>query len=47
MPYILTILGLLIMCVPEDASPLRVAVQGGAGLIIFMSGIGLLIEKNG
>lgn len=46
MPYILFIVGLLTMCVPEDASLMRFIIQGGIGLLIFMLGIGMLIESS-
>jgi uncharacterized membrane protein len=38
--YVAMIAGLIIMCVPEDASILQFAVQGFAGLFIF--GLGVL-----
>lgn len=46
MPYFLTIAGLLTMCVPDEASITRFIIQGGIGLLIFMLGIGMLIESS-
>ena len=46
MNYGLMIVGILTMCVPEDASFLRFAVQGIAGLIIFCLGIALSLEDK-
>ena len=47
MPYFLIFAGLITMCVPEDASLLRFALQAAFGLALF--GLGVLItldEKN-
>lgn len=38
MNYLLMIAGLLTMCVPEDAGFLRFALQGAAGLTLFLIG---------
>lgn len=38
MPYFLMIAGLITMCVPDDASLGRIALQAGAGLLIFLAG---------
>lgn len=46
MPYFLIIAGLLTMCVPEDASLLRFAIQGGIGLLIFISGVAVALERS-
>lgn len=46
MPYILFIVGLLTMCVPDDASVTRFIIQGGIGLLIFILGVGMLIERS-
>jgi hypothetical protein len=43
--YVAIFSGLMIMCVPEDASFLRFAVQAIFGLGIFMIGVGALIES--
>ena len=40
------LVGILIMCVPEEASMLRFAVQAGLGLIMFAVGIGIAIEED-
>lgn len=45
MAYFLMIAGLVTMCVPEEAGMLRFALQGGFGLLMFMSGVGLAIER--
>jgi hypothetical protein len=45
MKYVAVFAGLMIMCVPEDASFLRFAVQGLFGLGIFMIGVGAMIES--
>ena len=45
MPYFLIFAGLLTMCVPEDAGFLRFALQGGFGLMLFISGISTLINE--
>ena len=44
--YVAVIAGLMIMCVPDDAGILRFAIQGGIGLLIFMGGIGAMIESS-
>lgn len=43
--YVAMIAGLIIMCVPEDASFLRFAVQGLIGLSIFIAGTVALIDS--
>ena len=45
MPYVAMISGLLIMCVPEDASLTRFAVQAALGLIIFGAGVRAAIAR--
>lgn len=44
--YVALIAGIMIMCVPEDASLLRFAVQAGIGLMIFAAGVNALIESE-
>ena len=46
MPYFLMIAGLLTMCVPEEAGLLRFAIQGGIGLLIFISGVAVALERS-
>lgn len=46
MKYALMIAGILTMCVPEDASLLRFAVQGFAGLFIFGLGVIAALEEQ-
>lgn len=43
-PYITMIAGILIMCVPEEASGLRFFLQGGFGLCLF--GLGVLLANE-
>ena len=45
MPYFLIFAGLLTMCVPEDAGFLRFALQGAAGLTLFLIGTINLINE--
>jgi len=44
MPYFLMFAGLITMCVPEDASFGRFAVQAGFGLLMFIVGTSALIN---
>lgn len=44
--YVAMIAGLLIMCVPEEASLLRFVLQGGFGLILFSLGTFLSMEEG-
>ena len=44
--YALMIAGILTMCVPEDASLLRFAVQGLAGLAVFGLGVLLALDEQ-
>jgi len=46
MHYFLLIGGMIVMCVPEDASLLRFAIQGIIGLSMFVSGVAIVLEKN-
>lgn len=45
MKYAMVISGLLIMCVPEDANLMRFVMQGAFGLLLFIRGIGMMIEE--
>ena len=46
MKYALIFAGLFVMCVPEDASFLRFALQAAFGMMIFVSGIALMLEEE-
>lgn len=43
--YVLIFTGLLTMCVPEDASFLRFALQGAFGLALFIRGVMLMLDE--
>jgi hypothetical protein len=45
MKYALMFAGLFVMCVPEDTSFLRFALQGGLGLMMFIGGWALAMEE--
>lgn len=38
--------GILIMCVPEDTSNLRLFLQGSAGLALFILGSWMFLEEK-
>lgn len=44
--YAAMIAGILIMCVPDDASVLRFIVQAGVGLGLFITGVVLALEED-
>lgn len=46
MPYVLMLAGILTMCVPDDAGLLRFTIQGGIGLLIFISGVAVALERS-
>ena len=46
MKYVLIFAGLFVMCVPEDAGLLRFALQAAFGMMIFVSGIALMLEEE-
>ena len=46
MKYALMFAGLFVMCVPEDTSFLRFALQGGLGMMMFISGWALAMEEE-
>jgi hypothetical protein len=46
MKYLLMIVGILVMCVPEDASWLQFALQGAIGLAMFITGVVLVLDKD-
>lgn len=44
--YAAMIAGVVIMCVPEDASALRFLLQGGFGLALFGLGVLVALEES-
>lgn len=46
MPYVLIVAGLLMMCVPEEASLLRFILQGGLGLSMLGLGVFITLDEN-
>ena len=44
--YVLIFGGILTMCVPDDASLVRFALQGALGLALFITGIVLTLEEQ-
>ena len=46
MKYALMIAGILVMCVPEDASVRRFVVQGAFGLALFVRGVLMALEES-
>ena len=44
--YAAMITGLIVMCVPEDASTMRFVLQGFAGLAIFGLGVLLALDEQ-
>jgi hypothetical protein len=44
--YFLLIAGILVMCVPDNASWLQFAVQGAIGLAMFITSIVLILDKD-
>ena len=46
MSYILMIVGLVTMCVPEEASLTRFIIQGGIGLGLFFLGANMTYEDD-
>lgn len=46
MPYFLMIGGLLVMCVPEQASFWQLATQGAFGLALFITGVIKALEQK-
>ena len=46
MKYALMIAGLIVMCVPETASFLRFALQGGLGALMFGLGVALALDEE-
>lgn len=46
MKYLLMIVGILVMCVPDDASWLQFALQGAVGLAMFITGVILTLEED-
>lgn len=46
MKYFLMIAGILVMCVPDNASWLQLALQGAVGLALFITGVVLALDKD-
>ena len=46
MKYLLMIVGILVMCIPDDASWLQFALQGAIGLAMFITGVILTLEED-
>ena len=46
MKYFLMIAGILVMCVPDNASGLQFALQGALGLVMFITGVVLALDKD-
>ena len=46
MKYLLIIAGILVMCVPDNASWLQFALQGAIGLAMFITGVILTLEED-
>ena len=44
--YAAMLAGILIMCVPDDASVLRFIVQGAVGLGLFVAGVVVALEED-
>ena len=46
MKYLLMIVGILVLCVPDDAGWLQFVLQGAIGLAMFITGIVLVLDKD-
>jgi predicted Na+-dependent transporter len=46
MKYLLMIVGILVMCVPDNASWLQFVLQGAVGLAMFITGVILTLEED-
>ena len=46
MKYLLMIVGILVMCIPDDASWLQFVLQGAIGLAMFITGVILTLEED-
>jgi hypothetical protein len=46
MKYLLMIVGILVLCVPDDAGWLQFALQGAVGLAMFITGVILTLEED-
>jgi hypothetical protein len=46
MKYFLMIAGILVMCIPDNASWLQFALQGAIGLAMFITGVVLVLDKE-
>jgi predicted Na+-dependent transporter len=46
MKYLLMIVGILVLCIPDDAGWLQFALQGAIGLAMFITGVILTLEED-
>jgi hypothetical protein len=46
MKYVLIILGILVMCVPDNAGWLQFTLQGAVGLALFITGVVLALDEQ-
>jgi predicted Na+-dependent transporter len=46
MKYLLMIVGILVLCVPDDAGWLQFVLQGAIGLAMFITGVILTLEED-
>ena len=46
MKYLLMIVGILVLCIPDDAGWLQFALQGAIGLGMFITGVILTLEED-
>lgn len=46
MKYLLMIVGILVMCIPDDAGWLQFVLQGAIGLAMFITGVILTLEED-
>lgn len=46
MKYLLMIVGILVLCIPDDASWLQFVLQGAIGLAMFITGVILTLEED-
>ena len=46
MKYLLMIVGILVLCIPDDAGWLQFVLQGAIGLGMFITGVILTLEED-
>jgi predicted Na+-dependent transporter len=46
MKYLLMIVGILVLCIPDDAGWLQFVLQGAIGLAMFITGVILTLEED-